>query len=157
MGHRQKMTRRQRIEWDGMQYRAQIEAKRGNNFPYLTDELGHKLRRLGYVKFELSDPHYLGTAKSAVNDLREAGNYARIVCIANRLRIKTYAVYYRPRMVDFEESDGTEWLYRGCLIQEQIHPTLLRYCCYHNLDERIEAAATKTEAKEIIDNWLGSF
>jgi hypothetical protein len=37
MGHRQQMTDKQRREWDSMQYKARIEARRGHSFAYWDD------------------------------------------------------------------------------------------------------------------------
>lgn len=99
MGHRQQMTDKQRREWDNIQYQARLNANRGHNYQYLTDELQAELEAKGYKR------HYpLGNttlteniANSLTKGFRDTGHYARIVCVPNRLRIKTYIVYYKKK------------------------------------------------------------
>lgn len=38
MGHRQKMTDKQRLAWDVMQYKARLSARRGHNYTYYNDQ-----------------------------------------------------------------------------------------------------------------------
>lgn len=101
MRHRQLMTREQQIKWDSDNYKKRKEANRGHNFAYLTDELYRYLELKGYSQVETDN--YNNTffseyiAKNKVAELRGLGNYARILCIPNRLRIRDYAVFYKPK------------------------------------------------------------
>lgn len=101
MGHRQKMTRKQRNAWDAMQYKARLHANRGHNYTYLTDDIYKDLERKGYKILRGIDIpetiHSESTAISYVREFRHKGYYARVFCIANRLRIKEYCVFYKKK------------------------------------------------------------
>ena len=87
-------------------YKANLEARRGNNFVYETDELIHELTKKGYKKYSFENEnigdgrytHYLQKAKDVVAKLRADGNYARIICGTNRLRHTEYSIYYKKRV-----------------------------------------------------------
>lgn len=76
-------------------YKALLESRRGHNFQYLTDELYRELGDKGY-KEEL-ETHSELAAKEKVLLLRNSGHFARIICEANRLRIKKYIVYAKKK------------------------------------------------------------
>lgn len=100
MGHRQQMTDKQRLKWDVMQYKARLSAKRGHNYPYLTDELYKDLERKGYKIATFHNCEETTSESIAIdlrNTYRNAGYQSKIVCISNDLRIKTYRVYYKPK------------------------------------------------------------
>jgi hypothetical protein len=100
MGHRQQMTPKQRVEWDARNYRLRKEANRGHNYAYLTNDLYDHLELMGYEIYPYKNSRDIGSELAAIeirNKLKEEGNYARIVCVANKLRIKTYQVYFRPK------------------------------------------------------------
>lgn len=101
MGHRQQMTDKQRIDWDIMQYNAKKEALRGHNYQYLTSELHKKLELLGYKIMVMQNgntsTHSESTAIGIVQEFRRKFYYARIVCHANKLRIKEYCVFFKEK------------------------------------------------------------
>ena len=74
-------------------YKALLESRRGHNFQYLTDELYRELEAKGYKEQLETDSEV--SAKDKVSELRKTGHFARIICEANRLRIRKYIVYAR--------------------------------------------------------------
>lgn len=113
MGHRQNMTDRQRSDWDSMQYRRRLEARKGSNYEYWNEkhedmmenkgwdlyELAEKTTRQWgntYGRFSTTSEHH---AKKAVKFLRETGHYARIVCGLQKTvqRTKHYSVIYKKK------------------------------------------------------------
>lgn len=74
-------------------YQALLESRRGHNYAYLTDEIYKDLQAKGY-KEEL-ETYSEVTAQDKVLELRKTGHFARIICEANRLRIRKYIVYAR--------------------------------------------------------------
>jgi len=86
MGHRQKMNREQLLKWDSMQYKARLEAARGNSFQYHSDELEKELERKGYLwhdfngRLDREATQSITAAKEVVATLRASGHYARIIC-----------------------------------------------------------------------------
>lgn len=157
MGHRQQMTPKQRLEWDTRNYKLRLEAKRGHNHSYMTDELYSQLENKGYKvwKFEIQYP-----TESQVNEkrdeFRKKGYYARIICSATRLRIRQYELYYKGRVIIDPDGDGKQWLYCGMRISEQIHPKLLPYACY-DCDRNeflIGVTTSKKLAIKLIDKYI---
>ena len=90
-------------EFRGWQYERMKEANRGHNYSYLTDEIDKDLERKGYERYifknglQGDETMLEGQAQDAVKKLRSEGNYARIFCVSNSLRIKTFTVYYKKR------------------------------------------------------------
>lgn len=104
MGHRQDMTQEQRLKWDCDNYRKRLEANKGSNYEYWTEKHDNMLDSgWDLVSFrDLSQTfeqhtRYETKAKEKVKELREKGNFARIVCVTNRLRVKTYSVIFKPK------------------------------------------------------------
>jgi len=108
MGHRQKMTRRQLLEWDYMQYKAKKEANKGHNYQYYSDKLQKYMDDNGYVFYPELGFNYGGAeyvtrfendAKQKVETLRCIGYYARIICgyEQNQQRIKMYSIICKER------------------------------------------------------------
>jgi len=98
MGHRQKMTPKKRVEWDIMQYKARLDASKGHSHSYMSDKLYEQLEKKGYVSYKFSTTHETTSEYEAIairDKLRKDGNFARIVSTANKLRIRTFEVYYR--------------------------------------------------------------
>jgi hypothetical protein len=112
MGHRQDMTPNQRFEWDCSNYKKRLEAKKGHNYEYWTSkhnlllEKGWSLflitekstRQWGKMyKQHSTSSEYL--AKKIVDELRESGNYARIICGYEKTiqRTKMYSIIFKPK------------------------------------------------------------
>ncbi len=97
--HRQQMNDKDRLEWDIMQYNKRKEAQRGHNYKYLTDDLWNKLISDGYTETTFSNGEKTtfseSTAVGAVQEFKRKFYYARIICVANKLRIKQYSVWYK--------------------------------------------------------------
>lgn len=85
------------------QYEKMKESRRGHNYAYLTDEIFEDLEKKGYQRYLFKesiqgDETLLETlAQDVVKKLREEGNYARIFCVSNSLRVKTFMVYYKKK------------------------------------------------------------
>jgi hypothetical protein len=104
MGHRQDMTPEQRLKWDCDNYKKRLEANKGSNYEYWTDKHDKMLEngweqfnfksKCGYIDFSTT---YEDDAKEKVIELRSQGNYARIVCVTNRIRIKTYHIIFKTK------------------------------------------------------------
>lgn len=104
MGHRQDMTHAQRLIWDSDNYKKRLDANRGSNYEYWCDKhdtlLDNGWERFSFLgKGSALDTCSESEAKDKVTELRLSGNFARIVCITNRLRIKTFSVIFKPRKV----------------------------------------------------------
>lgn len=103
MGHRQKMTDKQRSEWDAMQYENRKQANKGLIFKYLTDEMDEYLEKHKYVQhifscgIDRNETHSSKVAKEIVENYRINNCYARIICIPNRSSIREYAVFYKEK------------------------------------------------------------
>lgn len=83
-----------------MQYKARLQANKGHNYQYFTNELYYELQSKGYKSAIFDGEDNTRDENIAIrvrNDYRDAGNYARIVCITNKIRIRTYIVYYKPK------------------------------------------------------------
>lgn len=113
MGHRQHMTEKERLEWDISNYSKRLDANKGSNYEYWNEEKHGKLLLDGYALHQFSDKSSIqwsvrirqdstsseNMAKQAVKQLRESGNYARIVCghSKNKQRIKMFSVIYKQK------------------------------------------------------------
>jgi len=133
-------------------YKALLESRRGHNFQYLTDELYMDLLAKGYRQ-ELETGSECN-AKEKVSELRKSGHFARIVCEANRLRIRKYLVFCKQRMILDPDADGDQWLYRGCFIQRQDFQNLLKYCCFDENWHTLGSTDYQKNARQIIDEHL---
>ena len=103
MGHREKMTNKQRLEWDSMQYKAKKDANKGHNYQYYSEELQKYMDEKGYVFYPEHGFNYGGgayvtrleyEAKQKVEVLRVIGYHARIICgyEQNVQKIKMYSI-----------------------------------------------------------------
>ena len=112
MGHRQKMTGKQRLDWDSNQYAAKLKYQKGHNYEYWNE--GHaKMLENGWSLFTFDGKE--GTAirdrkttsieevaKEMVEQLRLDGFFARIVCgyDKNVQKIKMFSVIYKPKKTE---------------------------------------------------------
>ena len=104
MGHRQEMNESQRINWDCDNYKKRLEANKGHNYEYWTEK-HDKMLENGWDLFNFRNidqcfqPYttYEDYAKEKVIELRNTKNYARIICVTNRIRIRTYSIIYKIR------------------------------------------------------------
>ena len=62
----------------------------------------------------------------------------------------------KQKMILDPDADGSQWLYRGCIVQDQTHPKLLKYACYsdENCNHLIDVCNSQRRAKQIIDDYL---
>jgi hypothetical protein len=104
MGHRQDMTLEQRLEWDYNNYKKRLESNMGSNYEYWNwrhdDMLGSGWDVVNFRDLDQgfeAYTRYETKAKEKVIELRAKGNFARIVCVANKLRVKTYSVIFKPK------------------------------------------------------------
>jgi hypothetical protein len=113
MGHRQKMTPEERLNWDMENYKKRLQAKRGSNYEYWNEEKHGKLIENGYVFYKFTrtasrqwnitflkhstSSEYM--AKKVLKELKENGNHARIICgyDKNKQRVKMYSVIYKSK------------------------------------------------------------
>lgn len=98
MGHRQQMTPRQLLKFDIDSYKRRLEANKGHNHSYMTEKLYKQLEERGYSvwQFEYDSPSESMAIKKR-DELRKEGHYARIISTANRLNIREYELYYKPK------------------------------------------------------------
>lgn len=112
MGHRQDMTSKQRLKWDTDNYKKRLEANKGSNYEYWADK-HEKMLQNGWNLFLITEAttrqwsqtfkRYSTSskehAKKFVEDLRNNGNYARIVCgyDKNRQRVKMFSIIFKPK------------------------------------------------------------
>ena len=112
MGHRQDMTPEQRLKWDCDNYKKKLEANKGSNYEYwntkhdeilkngwdlfLITETPTRQWSQTFKRHSTSSAHH---AKKFVEQLRNEGNYARIVCgyNKNRQRVKMYSIIYKAK------------------------------------------------------------
>ena len=110
MGHRQDMTPEQRLRFDIENYKKKLISNKGSNFEYWNDKhekmlengwdlflITHKRKGIEiYKNYSTSSEDH---AKEFVEQLRQEGNYARIVCgyEKTRQRVKMYSVIYKPK------------------------------------------------------------
>ena len=110
MGYKQHMTDKQRLDWFGMQYKAMLDARRGHNYQYYSDDLGKKLFKSGYniYDFQIEEGRKYSErfatsseieALEIVEKLRKNGNYARIIVgySKNVQRIKMFSIIYKTK------------------------------------------------------------
>lgn len=103
MNHRQKMTEKQRIEFDLMQYKNRKESMKGHNYEYWNEKHSILIYKKGwriYNEFNgITSTTSELIAKEAVNKLRDNGFYARIICGYEKCvqRIKHYSIIYKQR------------------------------------------------------------
>jgi hypothetical protein len=113
MGHRQHMTDKERLKWDIESYSKRLQANKGRNYEYWDEAKHGKLLLDGYSLYKFTDSSTIqwsvriritstsseNMAKKAVKELRETGNYARIVCgySKNRQRIKMFSIIYKKK------------------------------------------------------------
>jgi hypothetical protein len=107
MGHIKDMTYEQRTSWIAMCYQRKKEANIGYNFPYFNQEKWNELEKNGYEMYLFKDAWKHNTegtvsvleAKKVVEELRQKGNYARIICgyIQTQQREKYYTVIYKTK------------------------------------------------------------
>lgn len=108
MGHRQEMTREQRIKWDGMQYQAKLDANKGHNYEYWNDDKHGKLLNEGWELFSFPVKSIISeteatvsehTAIEALDKLRTEGNFARIIAgySKNVQRMKMFSIIFKPK------------------------------------------------------------
>jgi len=106
MGHIQKMTDKQRLDWFAYQYKAKLEAQRGSNYKYFNQEEWDKLEAKGYEMYRFPATRFFSEedattseleAKEVVDKLKSEGNYARIICgyIQTRQRVKHFTVIFK--------------------------------------------------------------
>jgi hypothetical protein len=104
MRHRHNMTAEQKLKWDCDSYKKRLEANKGSNYQYWNNKHNELLMN-GWKLFLISENSKKHSTSSkyhaiqAVEQLRNEGNYARIVCgyNKNRQRIKMYSVIYKPK------------------------------------------------------------
>lgn len=88
------------------QYRRRKEELRGHNYAYGFDALYSKLDASGY-KIHQFDRYDRATsseseAKKLVEEYRSNGNYARIICTTNKVRMRAYQVIFKHK----KQKDG---------------------------------------------------
>ncbi len=91
-------------------------------------------------------------AKGAAADMRKAGYFARVVAgyEQNVQRQKMFTVIYKPKPVQIEAG---EWYYKGCFIQEQNHPSLLKYRVFKDDENQteVDTCGTMKDAKALCE------
>jgi hypothetical protein len=101
MGHRQDMTRKQRLEWDSFAYSRKLEESKGHNYKYWTEDLENSQEAKGYDWYTFKDgKDYTSSeleAQNVVKELRGSKHYARIVCgmIQVVQKIKYFSITYK--------------------------------------------------------------
>ena len=103
MGYKQNMTDKKRSELNAYQYTRMLEERRVHIYPYLTSEYHEKLEKLGY-NFHLFKDSYKSMVTSSEDvaqeikkEYIESNHYAKIVCVTNKIRIKEYSVWFKPK------------------------------------------------------------
>ncbi|KKQ95337.1 MAG: hypothetical protein UT21_C0006G0009 [Candidatus Woesebacteria bacterium GW2011_GWA1_39_11b] len=101
MGHRQKMTPSQLLAFDCENYEMAKNSRRGHNHAYMTEELYARLMKENYTQYIFDGGRRaIGWEHKAVeirNEFRKNGFFAKIISCANRLRIRDYEVWYKPK------------------------------------------------------------
>lgn len=103
MGHRQQMTPKQLSQFDSNAYKRRLEANRGHNHSYMTDELYEHLNKVGYCEYvfdgDKSKRETISELQAIeVRDrLRLDGYFARIISSANKIRMRSYQVWFKPK------------------------------------------------------------
>ena len=107
------MNNEARIELKYYQYKRMLEERRGHNFEYWNDEKHEKMLKNGWFLFEypcsgkrnwnihcekyaITSEYY---AKKYLKQLRESGNFARIICGYTKTiqREKHFSIIYKPK------------------------------------------------------------
>jgi hypothetical protein len=90
MGHRQKMTDKQRLDWDVMQYKARRDAMRGHHYPYWDDE---KYKDWEIAKTTVSEYYALKLR----DEMKLIHKKVKIVCGYEKTvqRVKHYTIIYK--------------------------------------------------------------
>jgi uncharacterized protein YbaR (Trm112 family) len=159
MGHRQKMTPKERLEFDSMSYKRMLEAKKGTSHTYGTDEVLAHLEKNGYKELDLmglTNRLNLSMAKEIEKKLRETGHYARVIAHANKIRIPDYTVYYKARLVPAKYCTST-WYYLGYLIEKGVNFGHVFHAVYRireGIPVFIERKKTIKDAKEFIQQHI---
>lgn len=107
MGYIQEMTDKQRRAWIALCCHRKKEANKGSNYAYFNQKKWDELEIKGYEMYIFKDVWKNNTeatpseleAKDIVDELREQGNYARIICgyIQTRQHVKHYTVIYKSK------------------------------------------------------------
>lgn len=108
MGHLQDMTHRQRMDFISMQYQRKLDANRGHNYQYYTEELEKKWIAQGYAWYMFENKRSMQksdsieseeVAQNAVKYLRSHGYNARIICgyDQNVQHIKMFSIIYKEK------------------------------------------------------------
>lgn len=113
MGHRQRMTKGDRLDWDLSNYAKRLQANKGSNYEYWNENKHGKLLEKGYSLHKFTDTasiqwsvriiktatSSINMAKQAVDKLKSENNYARIICghSKNKQRIKMFSVIYKKK------------------------------------------------------------
>lgn len=103
MGHRQQMTDKQRLQWDIQSYKAKLEANKGHNYQYWSENIEKELTNKGYSWFEFDKCEYAIPselkAKEIVEQLRKDGYYARIIAgyEQNIQHTKMFSITYKKK------------------------------------------------------------
>ena len=105
MGYLKDMTDIQRIAWFNECYKRKKEANAGYNFSYFNQQKWDELEAKGYEMYLFKDSWKNNKeatasvleAKKVVKELREKGNYSRIICgyIQTKQRKKYYTVIFK--------------------------------------------------------------
>jgi hypothetical protein len=102
MGHLKNMTEGQRLKFFSWSYKTMLESRRGHNYEYWSEKHDELLEN-GWKMFEFKHRAEASSseniAKNKVDELRQSGHYARIVCglQKNVQRIKMYSIIYKLR------------------------------------------------------------
>jgi len=79
-----------------LQYQATLEARRGDNFTYLTDKVYVDLEIKGYALI-LEPTMSKVKAVNKAGELRATGHYARVFCESNKLNVRNFQVWAKKR------------------------------------------------------------
>jgi len=107
MGHRQQMSKEQRMAWDSMQYQRRKESNKGHNYAYWNEKFDAMIETGGWDTHKFTNHRgvvrdYTSSetqAKEAVEQYRNTGFYSRIVCgmCQSVQREKTYTVIFKKK------------------------------------------------------------
>lgn len=91
MGHRQKMTDKERVAWDAMQYRKRLESMRGHHYPYWSCEKFGDWQAGPSTKSEI-------IAKQWRDEMKQKYKKVRIVCGYEQWvqRVRVFTIMYKP-------------------------------------------------------------
>jgi len=112
MGHRQEMTKEQRMDWDLRQYQAKLDANKGSNFEYWSSKHDEMIENDWDLYIFINDrrqnmglsceEYYTNSecqAKEIVESLRSNNNFARIISGYRQTvqRVKSFSIIYKPK------------------------------------------------------------